>query len=106
MDTIPGKNLAKQITDIVEPIAGVRKIEEIHAHRFGPYIVANITICVDGQLNVAEGDEIATRVENTLTENIEFMRKVHVHYHPVVQGKYPSKHTCELPDKTESESKC
>jgi cation diffusion facilitator family transporter len=106
MDTIPGKNLAKQISDIVKPIAGVRKIEEIHAHRFGPYLVANITICVDGKLSVAQGDEIATRVENTLTENIEFMRKVHVHYHPVIQGTYPNKHTCELPDKTESEPKC
>jgi cation diffusion facilitator family transporter len=106
MDTIPGKNLAKQITDIVEPLAGVRKIEEIHAHRFGPYLVANITICVDGQLNVIQGDEIATRVENMLMKDIEFMRKVHVHYHPVVQGTYPNQHTCKVPDKTESESKC
>ena len=55
MDTIPGKNLAEQITDIVKPVAGVRKIEEIHAHRFGPYLVANITICVDGHLSVVQG---------------------------------------------------
>jgi cation diffusion facilitator family transporter len=96
MDTIPGKNLAKQITDIVKPIAGVRKVEEIHAHRFGPYLVANITICVDGHLNVVQGDEIATRVENTLMDNIEFMRKVHVHYHPVIHGKYTTHHSCDL----------
>jgi len=79
MDTIPGKNLAKQIIDIVKPVAGVRKIEEIHAHRFGPYLVANITICVDGHLNIIEGDKIASRVENALMDNIEFMSKVHVH---------------------------
>ncbi len=101
MDTIPGKNLAKQITDIVNPIAGVRKTEEIRAHRFGPYLVANITICVDGHLNVAQGDEIATRVENKLMEDIEFMRKVHVHYHPTVQGSFSPRHSCDLSDNTE-----
>jgi len=83
MDTLPGKNLEKQIIGFVEPIQGVRKIEEIHAHRFGPYLVANLTICVDGNLSVAEGDNIATQVENILIENIEFMRKVYVHYHPM-----------------------
>lgn len=96
MDTLPGKNLASQINGYLKPVKGVRKIEEIHAHRFGPYLVANITICVDGSLNVAEGDEIATRVENILLDNIEFMRKVHVHFHPVVQDKFARHHSCDL----------
>ena len=100
MDTIPGKNLAKQITGLVKPIAGVRKIEEIHAHRFGAYMVANVTICVDGNLTVTEGDKIATRVENTLMADIEFMRKVHIHYHPVIQHAYVTHQTCDMPDKT------
>jgi len=82
MDTLPGKNLANQITDLLMPVTGVREIEEIHAHRFGPYLVANVTICVDGDLTVFEGDKIASRVEKILMDNIEFMRKVHVHYHP------------------------
>ncbi|MDA3898500.1 MAG: cation diffusion facilitator family transporter [Desulfobacteraceae bacterium] len=98
MDTIPGKNLTAQITGLVESIRGVRKIEEIHAHRFGPYLVANITICVDGNLNVAQGNEIATRVENKLMENIEFMRKVYVHYHPTVHNSFPTHHSCEMTD--------
>jgi cation diffusion facilitator family transporter len=86
MDTLPGKNLEKQITDFVKPIQGVWKIDEIHAHRFGPYLVANLTICVDGNLSVTEGDKISTQVEKILIENIEFMRKVHVHYHPMNSG--------------------
>jgi len=105
MDTIPGKNLADQITGFVNPIAGVRQIEEIHAHRFGPYLVANITICVDGHLNVAEGDKIASHVEDVLMDNIEFMRKVHVHYHPLVHGAYANRHTCDLNDRTEPDTK-
>jgi len=82
MDTIPGKSLARQITAILTPLEGVRIIEEIHAHRFGPYLVVNITIGVDGSLTVAEGDRIATRVEHVLIGEIEFLRKVHVHFHP------------------------
>jgi cation diffusion facilitator family transporter len=96
MDTIPGKNLAKQISGLVMPIAGVKKIEEIHAHRFGPYMVVNITICVDGNLTVTEGNKIASRVENALMENIEFMRKVYVHYHPVIQNTFARHHSCDL----------
>lgn len=94
MDTLPGKNLAKQITGFVKSIQGVAEIEEIHAHRFGPYLVANLTICVDGNLSVAEGDKIATRVESILIDNIEFMRKVHVHYHPLSSDALNDNHTC------------
>jgi divalent metal cation (Fe/Co/Zn/Cd) transporter len=65
---------------------GVMEVEEVHAHRFGPYLVMNITIGVDGDLRVAEGDRIATVVEESLMEQIEFLRRVHVHYHPVQKG--------------------
>jgi cation diffusion facilitator family transporter len=82
MDTLPGKHLATQIKELVTSIPGVRDIEEIHAHRFGPYLVVNVTICVDGSMTVFEGDKIATRVEQALLKNIDFMKKVHVHYHP------------------------
>ncbi|RLC70180.1 MAG: cation transporter [Chloroflexi bacterium] len=82
MDTLPGQTLSRQIIGLLAPIPGVQRIEEIHAHRFGPYLVANVTIGVDGSLSVAEGDGIATQVEHTLIEHIEYMRRVHVHYHP------------------------
>ncbi len=82
MDTLPGRALALQITQLLNPIPGIQQVEEIHAHRFGPYLVVNVTIGIDGALSVAEGDRIATQVERTLTEHVEFMRQVHVHYHP------------------------
>jgi cation diffusion facilitator family transporter len=83
MDTIPGQTLAQQVNELLNRVPGVKQVEEIHAHRFGPYLVINLTICVDGALSVTEGDCIACEVEDTLYQNIDFLRRVYVHYHPV-----------------------
>jgi cation diffusion facilitator family transporter len=82
MDTVPGQALAQQITQLLTTVPGVKQVEEIQAHRFGPYLVVNVTIGIDGALTVAAGDEIASQVERTLYRQIELVRRVHVHYHP------------------------
>lgn len=82
MDTVPGRSLARRVSELLQPIPGIRQVEEIHAHRFGPYLVINVTIGVEGTLSVAVGDAIASQVERTLCQNIAFLRRVHVHYHP------------------------
>lgn len=87
MNTQPGESLRSQIKKLLDPLPQVLEIEEIHAHRFGPYLLINITICIPGDLSVHEGDRIATRVENTLKDRIQFIRNVHVHYHPADDGK-------------------
>ena len=57
-------------------------MEEISAHRFGPYLVINITVCIPGNLPVFIGDAIATEVEERIYREIELVRRVYVHYHP------------------------
>jgi len=86
MDTLPGRALARQITGLLSSIPDVKQVEEIHSHRFGPYLVANVTIGVEGSLSVTDGDKIAIQVERTLTKHVEFMRRVHVHYHPATSS--------------------
>jgi len=82
MDTVPGEALREEIEELLAPDEKIHQIDEIHAHRFGPYLVINITICVNGQLTVREGDLIATCVEKEIIANIASVRRVHVHYHP------------------------
>lgn len=82
MDTVPGNTLKMQIETILEANENIKNIDEIHAHRFGPYLVINITVCVDGNLTVTQGDQIATWVEQAIIDNIDSVRRVHVHYHP------------------------
>ncbi|MDX9840468.1 MAG: cation diffusion facilitator family transporter [Desulfobulbus sp.] len=83
MDTVPGRELDREIRSNLEDVAGLLAIEEVHAHRFGPWLVANLTIGVDGGISVRDGHRIATEVEQRLLSQVEFMRRVYVHYHPV-----------------------
>ena len=86
MDTVAGKELAEKIHLFLQEISGVEQIEEVQAHRFGIYLVINITIGLEGSLTVAAGEEIASRVERKLLDKIEFLRRVHVHYHLAKEG--------------------
>jgi cation diffusion facilitator family transporter len=82
MDTVPGDELAEQVQKVLHDVPGVMCVEEVYAHRFGPYLVMNITVGIDGSLSVAAGDSIASGVERRLYEKIDLLRRVHVHYHP------------------------
>jgi cation diffusion facilitator family transporter len=87
MDAVPSRILAKRISQLLSQIPDILQVEEVHAHRFGPYLVVNLTLGVDGCLTVSEGDRIASQAEVLLKREIEFLGRVHVHYHP-------AQHTC------------
>jgi cation diffusion facilitator family transporter len=82
MDTVPSRKLAKQVLGLLKNVKGVRQLEELQAHRFGPSIVINLTIGIDGTMSVAQGDRIATSVEDMIYNSIPNILHVHVHYHP------------------------
>jgi len=82
MDAVPSEKLTAQVQALLQDLPEVHKIESVHAHRFGPHFVLNLTIGIDGRISVADGDRIATRVEKRLMEGIDLVRTVYVHYHP------------------------
>ena len=82
MDTLPGTELEEQVFTLASTVDGVKTIECIKAHRFGPYFVVNITVGVEGTLTVAQGDAIATDVEERLIDGIELLKNAYVHFHP------------------------
>jgi cation diffusion facilitator family transporter len=83
MDTLPGQKLTEEIHEKLANLKDILSIEEIHGHRFGLFMVVNITVGVSPELTVRQGDEIATRVEEILIDQIDCIRRVFVHYHPV-----------------------
>ena len=82
MDAVPSRDLAEQVAARLRTVDGVQQLEELQAHRFGPNIVVNLTIGIDGNLTVCAGDAIATEVERLVCESITNVLRVHVHYHP------------------------
>lgn len=82
MDAVPSHEIAEQVTEQLHSVDGVIQVEEIQAHRFGPHVVVNLTIGIDGFLTVTEGDAIATHVEHLICETLPNVMRVHVHYHP------------------------
>jgi divalent metal cation (Fe/Co/Zn/Cd) transporter len=93
---VPGHSLAQQISNVVRTISGVQEIEEVQAHRFGPFLVINVTIGVDGALTVAAGDEIASQVEQALCREVDLVRRAYVHYHPVSAANKHGMQPCEV----------
>lgn len=83
MGVVPSRELAERIAGLLKEVQGARQLEEMQAHRFGSHIVINVTIGIDGDLSVYEGDIIASGVEEKLIREIPNVRRVHVHYHPV-----------------------
>lgn len=87
MDAVPSKELAQQISVIIKNVHGVQQLEELQAHRFGPHLVVNLTIGINGSLTVRQGDRIATEVESLIYESIPNIRHIHVHYHPAEDAR-------------------
>ena len=82
MDAVPSREIAVQVAEQLKNVDGVIQLEELQAHRFGPHVVVNLTIGIDGFLTVSEGDAIATHVEKLVCERVQNVLRVHVHYHP------------------------
>lgn len=87
MDAVPGEKVERQVRAALKVLPGVKAVEEVLAHRFGPYLVLNVTICVDGGVTVDEGDQIASEVERVLFAEFTLVKRVYVHYHPLREGK-------------------
>lgn len=87
MDAVPSRELTEQTCRIIRQVPGVLQLEEMQAHRFGPHIVINLTIGVEGSISVYEGNHIAHQVEALVCQGVANVRRVHVHYHPARPGK-------------------
>lgn len=86
MDAVPSRELALQVSALLKNVQGVEQLEELQAHRFGPHLVLNLTIGINGALTVKQGDRIATDVELLIYESMPSVRHIHVHYHPAQEA--------------------
>ncbi len=82
MDSVPDDTFHREVRDIALSVEGVHSIGDMGVHRFGPYYTIDMTICVDGQISVDQGNEISHRVEEKLLDRYQgSLRKVLIHFH-------------------------
>jgi cation diffusion facilitator family transporter len=83
MDHVPDDDFGRELRDVTMLVEGVKGIEELGIHRFGPYYTLSMTISVAGDISIDEGHDISHNVERNLLEHFDNgLRKVHIHYHP------------------------
>ncbi len=84
MDAIPDEAFRDDLSAAAGQVEGVRHVDVIGMHRFGPYFTVNLEIGIDGGLSIHQGHLIADQVEKALLGRFpDSLRSVHVHYHPV-----------------------
>jgi len=90
MDSLPDDEFTRELKDVSTLVHGVKGIEELGIHRFGPYYTISMTIAVAGELSIDEAHKISHDVEERLLKHFDNgLRKVHIHYHPFSAANTP-----------------
>ena len=88
MDSFPDEEFKNDLRSIALSSEGVAMIEDLGIHRFGPYFMVHMTICVKGDITVDAGHIISENVERKLFERYpNELSKVMIHYHPLPHTK-------------------
>ena len=74
----------KQIIDIVKQTKGVMNLGEIRTRKHGATAYVDLVICVNKDLTVYEGHEIATNLEKRIINEMKFVKGITVHVEPCI----------------------
>ena len=72
----------EQIKEIAKNTEGVRNRGEIRSRKHGAMAYVDLVICVDGDLTVREGHDIANQLEKDIIREMEFVKGITVHVEP------------------------
>ena len=84
MDYSIDEDQEKQIVNIAENTDGVITLGEIRTRKHGATAYVDLTICVNKNLTVFEGHEIATKLEKRIIKEMQFVKGITVHVEPCI----------------------
>lgn len=73
-----------QIVKIAEETEGVINLGELRTRKHGATAYVDLTICVNKDLTVYEGHEIATKLEKRIIKDMQFVKGITVHVEPCI----------------------
>jgi len=82
MDLSIDEGQEQQIKEIAKQTKGVFNLGEIRTRRHGAMAYIDLTICVDGNLTVKQGHDIAHKLEKDIINDMEFVKGITVHVEP------------------------
>lgn len=75
---------ASQIVSIANSTEGVLNIGELRTRKHGSMAYVDLTICVNKDLTVLEGHEIANKLEISILEELQIVKGITVHVEPCI----------------------
>ena len=88
MDYSIDEDQEKQIIKIAQNTPGVINLGEFRTRKHGATAYVDLTICVNKDLSVYEGHEIATKLEKHIIKDMQFVKGITVHVEPCVNCPY------------------
>ncbi|MGL5693972.1 MAG: cation diffusion facilitator family transporter [Peptostreptococcaceae bacterium] len=82
MDVSIDKEEEDQITNIAKNTKGVMNLGEIRSRKHGAMAYVDLVICVEGNLTVTQGHDIANHLEKQIIRDMEFVKGITVHVEP------------------------
>ena len=84
MDCSISEEEESKIIEIAKETDGVIHLGELKSRKHGAMAYLDLTICVDKNLTVFEGHEIANNLEKCLLEKMSFIKGITVHVEPCI----------------------
>ncbi|WP_297134624.1 cation diffusion facilitator family transporter [Terrisporobacter sp.] len=82
MDVSIDEEHENEIKNIASSTAGVKNLGALRTRKHGAYAYVDLVICVDGDLTVKEGHDIATNLEKKIIEELSIVKGITVHVEP------------------------
>ena len=82
MDSSLDEEEENRIMDIAKNTIGVLNIGDLKTRKHGSMAYADLTICVNKDLTVIEGHEIANNLESSIIKNVPVIKGITVHVEP------------------------
>ncbi|KPU45104.1 putative cation efflux system proteinc [Oxobacter pfennigii] len=94
MDTAPNAETIKSIEKSAENTRGVIEVNDLKARKHGAKYWVDLKICVDKDITVEEGHNIASNTKANIINNIEDIANVLVHVNPCHRVEENKKYDC------------
>lgn len=97
VDEAPDRETMEKIAAITRNTRGVRSLNQVKGRKVGSNIHLDLSLCVDPEITVKAGHDIAVEVENNLQASISKTVDVMIHVNPCQNENYEKEQKCTKP---------